>query len=130
VDGKGAGKAGGRAFSQPENPATTGEETVSSLKRKASLVVAGVAIAGGAVAFTGSPAMAAISAPGPCTSVWLDSAGSGGAQRLHVKCPGYYVKVNVSCSKGSPINGDWRWGYQKAECRNGARITSGKAWIS
>ncbi|PZG12007.1 hypothetical protein C1I95_26770 [Micromonospora craterilacus] len=56
---------------------------------------------------------------------WFDTAGSGGAGRFHVQCTGYYVTVWVTCSSGSPINGPKRWQYQKAECRNGARITSG-----
>ncbi|MFF3557189.1 hypothetical protein ACFYXL_27700 [Streptomyces tsukubensis] len=60
-----------------------------------------------------------------CTE-WFDSAGSGGAERFHVSCPGYTVSVWVTCSRGLPINGGPRRDYQKAECRNGASITSAR----
>lgn len=99
---------------------------MSTLARRASLAVAGLALVGGGIATIGSPAMAALSAPSQCTT-WLDNAGSGNAERWHVQCPGLFVTVTVTCSSGSPINGAKRKGYQKAECRNGARITSGRA---
>ncbi|MEV0675422.1 hypothetical protein AB0I60_02750 [Actinosynnema sp. NPDC050436] len=64
-------------------------------------------------------------APSAACTDWFDKAGHRGAGRYHVKCTGYYVKVWVTCSSGSPVNGAKRKDYQKAECRNGARITSG-----
>ncbi|AEM82321.1 hypothetical protein Strvi_2605 [Streptomyces violaceusniger Tu 4113] len=67
----------------------------------------------------------AVRSPAAACTEWFDNAGSGGAERFHVQCPGYYVTVSVTCSSGSPINGPKRWEYQKAECRNGAYITSG-----
>ncbi|GAA3779815.1 hypothetical protein GCM10022225_80070 [Plantactinospora mayteni] len=102
---------------------------MSTMARRATTIVAGLVLAGGVVAVTGSPAMAAWTAPSPCTT-WFDNAGSGGAERWHVSCPGYWVTVSVTCSSGSPINGGRRWGYQKAECRNGAYTTSGRATAS
>ncbi|MGW6743327.1 hypothetical protein ACWGDX_21850 [Streptomyces sp. NPDC055025] len=88
----------------------------------------GTAVALGTMVMPAQASQNAASAPpvaaAACTE-WFDSAGSGGAERYHVECPGYFVTVWVTCSSGSPVNGAKRWGYQKAECRNGAYITSG-----
>ncbi|GIJ76402.1 hypothetical protein Xph01_08340 [Micromonospora phaseoli] len=101
--------------------------------RNASTAATGVALlVGGLLALVGGPAVASPPAVSAASSVaaaactdWTDRAGSGGAERYHVQCPGYYVTTWVTCTSGSPINGPKRWQYQKAECRNGARITSG-----
>lgn len=52
-------------------------------------------------------------------STWFDRAGPGGAGRAHAKCPGFYVRMTITCVDGQRNTSAWRYGYAKAECSYG-----------